>query len=119
MYQSCSCDAPYQGVLSEVASLFDLDSVISSLCNDAVQSFSVSPHLHRSVSESVAYIFSSHLGLIRCLTLIVTVDVSTQHHIHTFREKLGYTHKIILTKELFNVLTCQAGFRKGVSICVL
>ena len=46
------------------------------------------------VSQSVDYIFSSHLGLIRCLTLIVRV--STQHHIHTFTNELGDIHKIIL-----------------------
>ena len=37
---------------------------------------------------------SSHLGLIRCLTLIVRD--STQHHIHTFRDKFKYIHEIIL-----------------------
>ena len=36
----------------------------------------------QSVSQSVDYTFPSHLGLIRCLTLIV--GVSTQDHIHTF-----------------------------------
>ena len=48
--------------------------------------------------DSVDYTFSSHLGLIRCLTLIVRV--STQHDIHTFTEKLGNKHKIILPKKL-------------------
>ena len=51
-----------------------------------------------TVSQSVDYTFSSHLGLIRCLTLIVRV--STQHDIHTFTEKLGNTHKIILPEKL-------------------
>jgi hypothetical protein len=41
----------------------------------------------------VDYIFTSHLGLIRCLTLIVRV--STQHQSHTSTEKLGCIHKII------------------------
>ena len=50
------------------------------------------------VSQSVDYIFSSHLGLMRCLTLIVRV--STQHHIHTFTNELGDIHKIILPEEL-------------------
>ena len=45
-----------------------------------------------TVSRSVDYTFSSHLGLIRCLTLIVRV--STQHHIHTFTNELGYIDKI-------------------------
>ena len=49
---------------------------------------------------SVDYIFSSHLGLIECLTLIVRV--STQHHIHTFTNELGYIHKIILPEELYH-----------------
>jgi hypothetical protein len=35
--------------------------------------------------QSVHYIFSSHLGLISCLNLIVRV--STQHHIQTSTEK--------------------------------
>ena len=38
--------------------------------------------------------FSSHLGLIRCLSLIVRVRVSNQHHIHAFTEKLGHTHTV-------------------------
>ena len=46
------------------------------------------------LSQSVDYTFSSHLGLIRCLTLIVRV--STQHHIHAFTNKIGDIHEIIL-----------------------
>ncbi len=59
------------------------------------------PHLYRMdalVKQSVDYTFSSHLGLIRCLSLIVRF--STQHPIHTFTEKLGNTHKIISVNQL-------------------
>jgi hypothetical protein len=51
-----------------------------------------------TISQSVdyMYIFSSHLGLIRCLTLIFRV--STQHHMHTFTNELGYPDKIVLPK---------------------
>lgn len=38
-------------------------------------------------SQSVSYTFSSHPGLVRCLTLII--NVSTQHRIRTFTENLG------------------------------
>jgi hypothetical protein len=51
-------------------------------------------------SQSVDHIFSSHLGLIRCLTLIV--GVSTQHHIHTFTIEFEYPDKIVLPKELYH-----------------
>ncbi len=54
-----------------------------------------------SVSQSVEYTFSSHLGLTRYLTVIVRV--STQHHIHAFTGKFGYTHKVIQPKELKNL----------------
>ena len=50
------------------------------------------------VSELVDYTFSSHLGLNRCLILIVRI--STQHDIHAFTEELGNTEKIILSKKL-------------------
>jgi hypothetical protein len=53
-----------------------------------------------SVSQSVHYIFPSHLGLIRCLTLIVRV--STQHYIDTFTIELKYHDKIVLPKELYH-----------------
>ena len=45
-------------------------------------------------SHSARYTFSGHPGLIRCLTLIV--NVSTQHHIQTFKHILGDNHKITL-----------------------
>jgi pyruvate/2-oxoglutarate/acetoin dehydrogenase E1 component len=41
------------------------------------------------VSQSVDYMFSSHLGLI--------VRVSTQHHMHTFTNELGYPVVTILS----------------------
>lgn len=50
-----------------------------------------------SVSQSVDYIFSSQQGLIRCLTLIVTV--STQHHSPNIPREHGYIHKINLPKK--------------------
>jgi hypothetical protein len=51
-------------------------------------------------SQPVDYIFSIHLGLIRCLTPIVRVN--TQHDSQTFTKKVGLPdiHKIILPIEL-------------------
>ncbi len=54
----------------------------------------------QSVSRSVDYTFSSHLGLMRCLTLIVRV--STRHDIQTFTQEPGNIHKIILPKEFLH-----------------
>ena len=44
-----------------------------------------------NVSQSVDYTSSSHLGLIRCLTLIVRV--SNKHHMHAFTDELGYIQR--------------------------
>jgi hypothetical protein len=49
-----------------------------------------------AVSQSVNYNFSSHLGLIRCLTLIVRGSI--QHHMHTFTNELGYPDKVCPAK---------------------
>ena len=72
------------------------------------------PHawgLFWSVSQSIDYIFSSHLGLIICLTLIIRVG--TQHHVDTFTQKPEHTHKVILPKKCTMIGTvsdlCMAG----------
>ena len=50
------------------------------------------------VGQSVNYTFSSHLGLITCLTLVVRV--STRTHIQTFQEILRHS-QISLPNELY------------------
>ena len=57
-----------------------------------VESLAVSFAPLQSLIQPVDYsCASSHLGLIECLTLIARV--STQHHMHTFTNELGYIQK--------------------------
>ena len=61
-----------------------------------------------SLLSQTVYTFSSHLGLIRCLTLIV--KISTQHDIHTSTE--SFVPQTLLTRSvhtgvtLLSLLTC-------------
>ena len=50
----------------------------------------------QSLGQSLDYTLSSHLGLIRCVTLVATVG--TQHHIQTSTGTPEDIHKIILPK---------------------
>ena len=60
--------------------------------------------LATQVSQSVYHTFSSHLGLIRCLTQIIRV--STQHHIQRTTRNFGDIHKVPNKK---NCISCAHG----------
>ena len=64
----------------QLSSLQAQDVLLLGLSHSHLQALSVQVHCTPKTwfSQPVDYIFSSHLGLIRCLTLIVRV--STQHH---------------------------------------
>lgn len=71
------------------------------------------------VSQSVDHIFFSRLGLITCLTLIVRI--STQHHIHTFKETLNTpvltttsTNDKTASKQVSKSLNCMVYHRSEV-----